>query len=162
MKKNKAKHFKKMSFQKSYWIILIFLITILFFCYKLFCKQTKTIKTSSENTLSTNDILSECSQNESNYSSKKFDNLDYLYIDNLFLKYENNITLIKFNLYNDSNATQDSLNFNFSLLDENNTLLITYDLKLSEPLKGNQNKEFILISTRDVSNASDYKIEIKK
>ena len=103
----------------------------------------------------------ETNPNTSPYSTKNIMDTE-LYVNNLFLKYENNITVINFDICNNSSINQDIFNFTFSLLDENNKVIISYDLSSEEIIEANQKKDFVLIATRDVSNASDFSISIKK
>lgn len=184
MKKNKAKRFNQKSSNKSdetkknnktlniknfllFFIIIIIIVLI-------YITKTKNLLNFSDeevsdsqndilqdNAASLSEMLSELPSN-SKYSKKTFDTAEYLEIDNLNLKYENNITIIKFNLFNNSSNNQEIFQFNFSLLDENNNVLISYDLSSDKIIEANKNKEFVLIATRDVSNAYDYKIELKK
>lgn len=148
-------------------IIIILIIIIVVALILAFGEDfVKIVNSNKENTdtnhnsVSLSSILSE-NTNISPYSTKKFDKTD-LSVSNLFLKYENNITVISFSLSNESLKEQDIFNFTFSLLNENGNPIITYDLSSEEVLKSNQNKDFILVATMDVSNASDFEISIKK
>lgn len=103
-------------------------------------------------------IISNETEDVSKYISKEFDFDNSLSINNLFLIYENNITIIKFNLCNNSDDVKNVFSFYFSLVDENGNILIDYNLSSKKPLEGKSQEEFVLIATRDVSNAYDYTI----
>lgn len=98
----------------------------------------------------------------SNFSPKKLEET-HLMLQNLSIQYDQSISTIRFDLSNDSDVEQSAIAFSFSLLDENQNVIIHYDkLSTKEIIGANQKKNFMLIATRDVSNASDYKIEITK
>ena len=104
----------------------------------------------------------ELESSTSNFSPKKLEET-HLMLQNLSIQYDQSISTIRFDLSNDSDVDQSAVAFSFSLLDENQNVIIHYDkLSTKEIIGANQKKNFMLIATRDVSNASDYKIEITK
>ena len=98
----------------------------------------------------------------SNFSPKKLEET-HLMLQNLSIQYDQSISTIRFDLSNDSDVDQSAVAFSFSLLDENQNVIIHYDkLSTKETIEAHQKKSFMLIATRDVSHASDYKIETIK
>ena len=98
----------------------------------------------------------------SNFSPKKLEET-HLMLQNLSIQYDQSISTIRFDLVNASDVDQSAVAFSFSLLDENQNVIIHYDkLSTKEIIGANQKKNFMLVATRDVSNASDYKIETIK
>ncbi len=98
----------------------------------------------------------------SNFSPKKLEET-HLMLQNLSIQYDQSISTIRFDLVNVSDVDQSAVAFSFSLLDENQNVIIHYDkLSTKEIIGANQKKNFMLVATRDVSNASDYKIETIK
>lgn len=171
MKNQDAKRFKKSSkIHLNFTIIfIIFIVGIIFLFYyikTIWLSHLPTENPPVQNTIDSNantsveGIIEYTSTEKSKYASKTFDTATHLTVQNLFLIYENNITIIKFNLHNNSLDNQDLFDFTFSLLDENGIVLISYELSSGEIIEANTSKEFVLIATRNVSNAFDFKISM--
>lgn len=157
------KYHRKSFLLKLFLFILIVILVILVIMYFRFSWDISTFhNTNVENTISSNEIISAIPNDVSKFKTKSFDNLNYLSVSDLSLKYENNITFIQFDLCNSSLEEQKVFNFIFYLLDENGNILISYDLSSNEPIPGNTSKKIVLISTKDVTNAIDYTISQKK
>ena len=165
---------KSFKIGKFIFTIFLFIIVIFIIPYikNFFYSSIHEIKPNSSDNRASLDIQSDINAvslsnilpeniNNSVYPSKKFENTE-LSISNLFLNYDNNITVIEFDLCNEDLTEQDIFKFTFSLLDENGNIMISFDLSSEELLQPNQTKSFILIATRDVSNASDFSISIKR
>lgn len=98
----------------------------------------------------------------STFSPKELEGTNFM-LQNLSIQYDQSISTIRFDLVNVSDVDQSAVAFSFSLLDENQNVIIHYDkLSTKEIIEAHQKKNFMLIATRDVSHASDYKIETIK
>lgn len=98
----------------------------------------------------------------STFSPKELEGTNFM-LQNLSIQYDQSISTIRFDLVNVSDIDQSAVAFSFSLLDENQNVIIHYDkLSTKEIIEAHQKKNFMLIATRDVSHASDYKIETIK
>lgn len=172
MGKQKGKRFSETSKNRNYFgFIFIFLIFIIGIIFLFFYTRTLWLNHLSSTESTNNEITNEATSveniinnnttSQSPYVSKSFDIANHLVVQDLFLIYENNITVIKFNLYNNSTNSQDVFDFTFSLLDESGNNIISFDLSSKEMIEPNNYKEFVLIAARDVSNAYDFQISIK-
>ena len=139
-------------------ILIIFLAVIAILYFKFPWDISTSSNTNVEENISANNIITDISDSVSPFETKSFNNMNYLSVEDLSLKYENNITFIKFNLYNNSSKEQKVFDFTFTLLDENGNQLISYDLSSKDLIPVNNHKEFVLLATRDLSNATDYTI----
>lgn len=165
----KTKTRKEKNFFKSWKLIIILLLFLIIILLALFIRNysiklkqndaTAFETNKDSNSVSLSSILS--TEEYSKYETRKIENTN-LILTNLFLKFENNITVIKFEICNESTEDQPVFDFTFSLLDENNLNIISYDLSSEEIIPANSKKQFVLIASRDVSNATDFKIDIKK
>lgn len=154
-----SNYYKNGLFLKLFLFILIVMLVILVIMYFKFSWDiSASYNTNTEKNILANEIISDFSCDVSKFKTKSFDSINYLFVGDLSLKYENNITFIKFNLYNNSSEEQKVFDFTFTLLDENGNQLISYDLSSKDLIPGNNHKEFVLLVTRDVSNATDYTI----
>lgn len=170
-KKIRNENKKRGNWGKIIFIIFIFIIAIFLieFVYKhdFFDtttesaeEQSKKITREVSNSVPLSSILPD-SNTDSSFESKLFSNTN-LRLTNLLLNYKNNITAITFDILNESSKIQDIFNFTFSLLDSDDNVIISYDLSSKEVIDSNQKKNFVLIATRDVTHATDFKISIKK
>ena len=149
---------KSLSLKLFLLILIIFLAVIAILYFKFPWDISTSSNTNVEENISANNIIADISDSVSPFETKSFDNMNYLSVEDLSLKYENNVTFIKFNLYNNSSEEQKVFDFTFTLLDENGNQLISYNLSSKDLIPGNNHKEFVLLATRDVSNATDYTI----
>ena len=154
-------HNKSLFLKLLVFILIVILIILVSMYFKFSWDISTSSNTNTEENISANEIISDLSDDVSKFKTKSFDSINYLSVSNLSLKYENNITFIKFNLYNNSSEEQKVFDFTFNLLDENGNTLISYDLSSKDLIPSNNHKEFVLIATRDVSNAADYTINKK-
>ena len=96
------------------------------------------------------------------YAIKNFPGAEYLNVSNLGLKYENNITAVRFNINNNSSDDQDVFYFTLTLTDIDGNVLINFDISSEEIIESNNSKEFIVVAAKDVSSATDYQLSIQK
>lgn len=171
-KKNKFQNEnkKKFNFTKLIFVIFIFIIAIFLFEFVSRKDLFDIFKSNKEQSSKTNQKITDSvpldniltdNSDISPFNEKNIDNTN-LSLNNLFLNYENNITAITFDICNNSSENQDIFNFSFSLIDDVGNIVINYNLSSKEIIEANQKKSFVLIATRDVTNATDFIISLKK
>lgn len=141
---------------------LIFILLLALLILFLLAHWHRLPQPSAENVAAPVAETAEPESSTSNFSPKKLEET-HLMLQNLSIQYDQSISTIRFDLSNDSDVDQSAVAFSFSLLDENQNVIIHYDkLSTKETIEAHQKKNFMLIATRDVSHASDYKIETIK
>lgn len=141
---------------------LIFILLLALLILFLLAHWHRLPQPSAENVAAPVAETAEPESSTSTFSPKELEGTNFM-LQNLSIQYDQSISTIRFDLSNDSDVEQSAVAFSFSLLDENQNVIIHYDkLSTKEIIGANQKKNFMLVATRDVSNASDYKIETIK
>lgn len=165
--KSTRKKKKKFNFGKFFLIILLLAVICVlgFIVYKFYPNiiektENKNTENESSNITSLSSMMAKDDE-KSKFETKKIEGTD-LSLGHLFVNYNNSITLTEFEIFNEGSTDQPIFNFTFSLLDENDDVIIDYDLSSKEVISANGKRHFNLIASRDVSNATDFKVEVKK
>lgn len=155
--KNTSSKSRFKTIKKLIFILLLALLILFLLAYWHRLPQP-----SAENVATPVAETAEPESSTSTFSPKELEGTNFM-LQNLSIQYDQSISTIRFDLSNDSDVEQSAIAFSFSLLDENQNVIIHYDkLSTKETIEAHQKKSFMLIATRDVSHASDYKIETIK
>ena len=146
-------------------IFLLALFSISYFASNKVLVNLSEKQDSNSNTISSKDLVDGATTSNVKDSSnvlsqeKEVANLEGILLKNLIVNFNNDVTIIKFDLVNNSSNITPTFNFNFSLLDKEGNVLTTFTLATKKDLSSSDTEAFSLLSSRDLTDSFDYTIE---